>query len=489
MTGMRVRVRLAANKPGRTIASAKATRSAVATPAMGMNSEPASKWPVLWNVILCCTPAAFFLYTAQLFLAAVAFYSLLGLLVFYYLIRGKILDMTALLVGCIPMLMLLRPIFYHNSISVILAGTLLAWAIWYPSEIRNLMRDRLIMTLCLFALAYWWLSFVATGFYATNLRIFELTLGATIVFLLARFRSYLTPALWGIGAASGLIVCGIWRYEADRLGMVAIGSQRLGHPQQLGMACTLTLVLCLADRGRWLGLGRAAALRYLAAGGAATLLLLSTSRTSWLLALVGLAAMGFARGQRRYLMTLALLLTLVMTALLATGRGNVVWRYVDKVISEKRTWSQKTSGRYDMYAAFPDLFWQSPIVGLGPGTAETAYRNPEGRQFAMHSIFLHLGVELGIVGLLFLAFIYSAFVRRAWTHLRSNGEVVPLAFALACCVDALAHNSFNPLTGTFLGLALSDVTRRRMYRVVLASAWQASHPGACAAGGVRDLGL
>jgi len=425
--------------------------------------EMTARWSILWQTMLCTAPASLFIFTGQLFFAVLVFYGGLALLTGYCLLRHRIIHLTALLIGCIPMLMLLRPVFYHNSISVIFAGILLLWAIFRPSDIKHLIRDPLVSGLCLFAFAYWWYSVLATEFYATNLRIFELALGTAVIFLLSRFRSYLTPALLAIGSTTAFIVAGIWRYGSDRLGLVEVGSQKLGHPQQVGMACSLILILCLADRGRWLNL-RNAAMRYTVAAAAAAVLLLTTSRTSWLLALAGLAALALARGQRRYIAVSALLLAAVASGMLATDRGEVIRKYVDKVVSSKRTLTQRTSGRYDMYLAFPELFWQSPVLGLGPGASENVYRSKDGTPLVMHSLFLHAGVELGILGLCLLLVMYAAFVRRAWIHRRLTGEVVPLAFAFACCVDALAHNSFNPLTGTFLGLALTDLSRVRIRR-------------------------
>jgi O-antigen ligase len=462
---MRIRISLNPRDPARVPGATPAVRVGVVPDPMGASTRLRPSWSVLWQVILCCAPTSFFIYEAQLFAAVVVFHGLLGMLACYYIVRGQVIHMTALFVGCVPMLLLLRPVFYHNSISVIFAATLLMWSILNPAEIRHLMRDRLVFSFCLFAFAYWWFSFLVTGFYATNLRIFELVFGAAMVFLLSRFRSYLAPALWGVGASTLFIVAGISRYGRDRLGMAEFGHQILGHPQQVGMACALILILCLADRGRWLNLNRSTLWRYATAAAATAMLLLTTSRTSWLLTIAALTTLVLARGQRRYLVSSALIVMLVLTALLATSRREAILKYADKALSPKRSLSQRTSGRYDMYAAFPGLFWKSPMWGLGPGAADDAYHTREGAAVVMHSIFLHLGLELGSLGLGVLLVSYTAFVRRAWIHRRLTGEVVPLAFALACCVDALAHNSFNPLTGIFLGLALTDLSRLRAYRL------------------------
>jgi O-antigen ligase len=454
---MRVRIDLTPKPPQRAI---EASRSAEQPP------QYAPRWVVVWQVIVCCAPATLFLYDKQLFLAVLSFHGLLALLSLYYALRQQTVHLTALLLGSVPMLMLLRPIFYQNSVSAMFVAVLVLWSISHPTEIRRLTQDRLIFSMCLFAFAYWWFSVLVTGSYATNLRVFELTLGAAIVRLLGRFRPFLAAALWGLGVSTVLIVIGISRYGKDRLGMAEYGHQLLGHPQQVGMVCSLILALCLADEGRWLGLRRHTVWRYVAGAIAATLLVLTTSRTSWLLTVAALSALVFARGQRRYLIGSALLVAVALAFVFATNKGQTITKYAEKVISAKRSLSQRTSGRYDMYAAFPHLFWQSPIWGLGPGAAESAYKTANRTPLVMHSIFLHMGVELGTIGLAGLFLTYLAFIHRAWVHQRSTGEVVPLAFAFACWVDALAHNSFNPLTGIYLGLALTNLPPLRVYRVV-----------------------
>jgi O-antigen ligase len=456
---MLVRINLKAKPPGRTIEASTPFRSA---------EQPTHRTAssVVWQVIFCCAPATLFLYDKQLSLAVLSFHGLLAVLGLFYALRQKTMHVTALLIGCIPMLMLLRPIFYQNSISALFAAVLILWCISHPREIRRLIQDRLVFSICIFALAYWWFSVLVTGYYATNLRIFELTFGAALIRLLARYRTFLAAALWGVGASTLLIVIGISKYGKDRLGMAEYGHQLLGHPQQVGMVCSLILVLCLADQGRWLGLSRYTIWRYIAGALAATLLVLTTSRTSWLLTIAALGTLAIARGQRRYLVGSVLLLTIALAVVFATNRGQTITKYVEKVVSSKRSLSERTSGRYDMYAAFPHLFWQSPVWGLGPGAAENAYKTANRTPLVMHSIFLHMGVELGTIGLCGLLVVYLAFARRAWLYFTSAGELAPLAFAFACWVDALAHNSFNPLTGIYLGLALTNLPPLRVYRVV-----------------------
>src|SRR5579871_4999312 len=191
-----------------------------ASPALTSAEESrriASPKTVVRQVILCCAPATVFLYDKQLFLAVLSFHGLLAILGLYYALRQQTLHVTALMLGCVPMLMLLRPVFYQNSISVLFAALLVLWSISKPAEIRRLIQDRLVFSMCLFAFGYWWFSVLVTGSYATNLRVFELTFGAAIVRLLSRSRGFLSAALWGVGVSTMLIVIGISPYGKDRL--------------------------------------------------------------------------------------------------------------------------------------------------------------------------------------------------------------------------------------------------------------------------------
>jgi O-antigen ligase len=184
------------------------------------------------------------------------------------------------------------------------------------------------------------------------------------------------------------------------------------------------------------------------------------------LAGTGIAVLLFTHGQRRHLIPAVMVIVVVVLAVLSSTRGELVTKYFNKAFSTDRTWAQRTTGRSDQYAAFPSLFWASPLYGFGPGSSGSVYRRDDGEFLMMHSLFLHVGVELGAIGLLALLSIYIAVLHRAAAHLRLTSEVVPLIGALSFCVDNMAHNSFNPLMGVFLGLAMADVTRFQVARPV-----------------------
>jgi O-antigen ligase len=80
-------------------------------------------------------------------------------------------------------------------------------------------------------------------------------------------------------------------------------------------------------------------------------------------------------------------------------------------------------------------------------------------QFVMHSLFLHIGVETGAVGLALVIGLYLAVISRSLRHYQITKEIVPLVFALCCLADSLSHNSFDPFAGVFAGLALTDLSR------------------------------
>jgi O-antigen ligase len=392
----------------------------------------------------------------RLSLAVVAFYGPLALLLVYYALTRKAVEWATVVVGSIPMLMLLRPVFYQNSVAVILAATLGLWWLYEPGGLRSLFKDTLAMSLIVGSGVYWWCSVLYTGDYSVNLRVSDLVLTGCCVSLLTRYRSYLAAAFWGMSITTVFIVLALWKYGAERLGTAEIGLNSLGHPEQVGMAMALTILVSLVDRGRWLLLQKANASRYVVAGAALSILLLTTSRTSWSLACLGVLMMSFSRKQRKTLVWGVLIMALAGMIVIMSSRGDDVAKYFNKVFSSDRTWSQRTTGRIDQYAAFPLLFWQSPIVGHGPGSSGTIYQRYDRENLVMHSLYLHMGVELGILGLTALLLMYGFLIRRAVLYRRLTAELLPLVCAVAMCVDGAAQNSFNCMMGVFLGLTMAD---------------------------------
>jgi O-antigen ligase len=114
---------------------------------------------------------------------------------------------------------------------------------------------------------------------------------------------------------------------------------------------------------------------------------------------------------------------------------------------------QRTTGRFDQWMAFPEILADSPIWGHGPGSARN-FTQHRGRELTMHSAYLHLGVETGMVGLsLYLILVGAVFVRTLRMR-RTTGETAPFVLMVCFLIDGMAHNNFSPLLAVCLGVGL-----------------------------------
>jgi hypothetical protein len=133
----------------------------------------------------------------------------------------------------------------------------------------------------IFILLCWLVSFTRPRDYSSNLRSFELLLTALGIRLLGRYRTYLGTAFIGLAISTFSMGSALAHY-GDRLGMAEVDGEKVGNPISLGIPVALLFLLSLAERGRWLMLQDKTPLRFIVNIAAGILLLLSTSRGSWL---------------------------------------------------------------------------------------------------------------------------------------------------------------------------------------------------------------
>jgi O-antigen ligase len=214
------------------------------------------------------------------------------------------------------------------------------------------------------------------------------------------------------------------------------------------------LVVSMADSGRWLLLRRRPFLATAMRAVVGLMLVLSTSRGAWLVAIVaGLAIVSTGRRQGRVVLASAAALVLAVWAWMRIEPSQTLQRYFDKTFSLEESWSKRTTGRAEQWAAIPRVLADSPAFGFGPGNGRSVSVLYARKNIIWHSIYLQFAAETGFFGLGLLAAILASLFRRAWRHYRRAREIVPLLGVLGFLTIGVSVPALDGLSGMFVGLA------------------------------------
>lgn len=361
-----------------------------------------------------------------------------------------------LALSSLPVQMLLRDYFYYNTTLLILSLGLGLWVVTNPKEFSRLWGNLRWRCLALFGILYWLSSFYLTGSYSANFRTLELVMSVAAIYLLARRRRVLATTFRGMG----LVVVAI-NFASLSYASRPEDGWALANPITFGVPLALVLLLSIADKGKWLMIDRRPVIRLSLILSTVSFLVLSTSRGSWAVVVVCLLALLFDHKHRENLILPMILGSVLIVALLSTGRGQVAEKLFGKVVSSESTLTQKTSGRSDQWALFPHVFMDSPIIGFGPGSGRFVYgiysiehdtSFQRGAWMGWHSLYMHLGVEMGLVGLILLAIFVIPLVLEKSMHWRLYGESVPFIGLLGFLIITLSTSGLDAISGVFLGL-------------------------------------
>lgn len=429
---------------------------------------PALHKDLLWQFALCVAPMppAFLLGDASAIFGQIAFFSGFALLLGFHAIQRRPYHLLTLIVSSLPLMMILRGIYipYNSMLAVLALG--FTCALVAPEEFPGLWKRKTILYTVVGSTVYWWASFLLTRDYSRNLRTVDWALCVAIVLMLSERRSYLRTAMlgWGISALAGGLM--LLPY-GDRLGMAVVNGVRIGNPVLLGVPCAFVLLLCIAEKGNWilpstpvawkLGLGFACGI----------FLVFSTSRGSWVIGIAGLLLLlAFDRASRGPIVGLGVTLVLALVLLANSPHVQAANHYLMKVISPDTSMSVKTTGRIEQWMAFPSAFWDSPVWGFGPGMSRSVSLAYSGEDLIFHSLFLQIGVELGLIGLAAVAVLFGMLIRAGVLHYVHYGEIVPLVGTLSFLMMALSVTALDPLGGTLLGVGLvaCDSSKLRVVR-------------------------
>jgi len=358
-------------------------------------------------------------------------------------------------ISIIPAILLMRNHFLYSSLVAIFGAGLLLWWAVCPQEVWTLWGSGVRLWFVLICIFYWAMSWLNTRSFYSNIHAVEFFLVASCVFLLGGHRGSLAAGLLGMGLTVFCVGIGVFPY-GERLGLVRIGSISLGNPINLGLSAALVFLLCVAEGGSWLGLESHPTIRFLVSLGSAAMLMLSTSRGSWLITIVGvLTVLAFGKTYRRSAWWIVVLVpTVALFVTLSTGRGVSVMKFYSVVATSDTSLSKKTTGRFNQWERLPVVFASSPIWGHGGGSGASIYHEFAGKELQWHSLYLQLLVETGAVGFLIFGAILLAIGNRAREHLRTTGEIVPLVAMLCYLTIGLSVSAIDGISGVYLGLAL-----------------------------------
>lgn len=432
------------------------------------------RWILLAQVALCVVPAMGLVGLGSPGAGARWFYGVTLLLLARFLILRDRLGFVSLIVSLIPPLLMLRAFFFYNSLNLIMGTGILLWLFSSPKEFFQSWKDLRWRSLIILGGLYWLSSYFLTGDYSTNLRALELVFSTSCVYLLSKHRVYLATALIGLSISVFSVGLAFMPTGEDRWGHEAVDGYILGNPISFGIPLALLFLLSIADRGRWMLLENRPYWRLSIAGVSGAFLVISTSRGSWAIVVVNvIVLLVIGKRQRGMLLVSIALLMVITLALLATQRGSFLSEFYDKTFSADRTLAQKSSGRSDQWQIFPQVFKDSPIWGFGPGSGKSIYgrystlENNEVRlkgDVAWHSLFLQVGVEAGLIGIIGLISFLAALLVRGFTHWRLQGSSAPLIGVIGFIVIGLSVSGLDAASGLFLGigfLSVKSVVARR----------------------------
>ncbi|MGA7990084.1 MAG: O-antigen ligase family protein [Thermoanaerobaculia bacterium] len=441
--------------------------------------EAGLKGRVVLSTLVCGVPPAVLLGTGQLTAAGRLFWLLLAAVLVRLVILGRAGELLCILVATSPLVALFREFAFYNVVVAVFALGVLFAAYRAPAVTRSVIRGcPLFVALALAMSLYWCLSFVLTGSYTQNFRMFELILAVLATLLIQTKPEMPAAALAGLipaACVTGLAMLPhLGSLSAERLGMISIGGFVLGNPISLGAPLALGLLALVVDGGHTLRQTIRPFHKAVAILGTVALLGLTSSRAAWLVAAVGLAvSLLLGQGRRLRLLLSVGIVAVVVSLLLQIPAGGAFERGLQRTFGGERSARQRTTGRSDQWRVAWLAATESAgalLYGYGPGHGPDVYaryslETPEvqygvGERVALHSLLMQIGVEAGLLGLVPVALWLGIVLRKVWRHGRNSGLLFPLVCFLGYGVIVLTVSGNDVFSGLLLGIALSATVRR-----------------------------
>ena len=227
-------------------------------------------------------------------------------------------------------------------------------------------------------------------------------------------------------------------------------------------------VLMLAWLARFVRSRRGILLSLLAAALLASTLVITFSRSAWLAIVLALLAMVFLMRRERRLppkrvIPMIILGSISLLATIAVFHTQVFARFNPSLRLEAISINE----RQTQYQTFSSVFLSAPILGVGPGayTFALASRDPGQPVWSyqpIHSVFLLILSELGVIGFAFLAFWIWQMGKLLWMNVRVPDGMLAVSLGIVLLVIALLDHYF---WSVWPGLALSALSLGVMVRL------------------------
>ncbi len=458
------------------------TRGRTFVPRDGDAAVPAERFKtgLILQVLLSVGPAAGLLAIGSAQIAALYFWGILAILILRLAFLDHPMELLALIIAVSPFANLLRGFAFYSIIEIMfVAAVVYFYGRKSKDLIKVLRRYPLAVWMCAALCMFYAVSFIFTLTYEVNMRVFDLAGVVIMILILGSDREKLSASLLGMtiaGCAMGLAMMPLLTSMAGgRLGMIISNGHTLGNPVELGIPLALGLLGLIVDRGRWLTLQHSWALRYGLITVLIVLLVLTTSRAAWLVAVGGiLCNLLFAKRSRVSSFLIIVFVVVAFQGLLVTKYGEDLQKGLDRTFGVDRTVDNRTSGRSDQWAVAYYAFTETAqhmLYGYGPGLGQFVYAEYSGRlqwisyaageERAWHSLYLQIAVETGLIGLIPLIVWLGVLVFKSIRWARRTSEMFPLTCLLGYLVIVLTVTGFDTATGTYLGIALLPVVRER----------------------------
>jgi O-antigen ligase len=417
--------------------------------------ESKFNWFLIAQICVCVLPAMATIDLANPLLGARYLVGMLFLFLGYHGLRRDRYQFLGLVIGVAPAIALMRGLFFYDGVTFFLIAGTIVWAVAARNELEFVWSDPIWKALAGTCLLYWFCSFIATESWHSNSRAVELFLAAAAVCLVSNNRAYLATAVVGMAISISAYAIAMLPYGV-RLGEGELDNgETIGNPALLGIPAALIVLIALTDRGRLLLMEKNVLGRLIICLSAGEWLILSGSRGSWTITLFCMMLVfAFSKQSRKPILIAICVVCMATLVVLSTDRGDKVSNVFDKTVDTNRSLANRTSGRSNMWAALPSIFAKSPIWGWGAGSGRDVDYVYTGRHLELHSLYLQVIAETGLLGAIPLFLILAALIRRAVLHMRRYGEVMPLIGVIGFMFIGVSVTALDIVSGIYLGLAL-----------------------------------